>query len=217
MRAIVAIVFLFVLASPAHAARTFPLDRFRIEVYRNGRATTISQYLMAQDNVRYATTTTFSNRQGAPVGLFILSGYVHQGSWRRRCFFQVDRTGRRVYIGYQLQRWAFHAFEAGPCIVRWQKGKRWGTYIAEREERFSHAFVTAPAERSVLCLDKPGRKVTLFRFYGSLWLIAGKIAHSAIDRCINLDGGGQLAADAVNPAILGIVYDPTGDASASGH
>jgi len=216
MRAIIAIVLIFVIldVQPVLAGRhspivvrEFPFDQFRIEVYRNGRATTLANYQANRKEARFATTTGFSNRRGAAAGLLMLKGVVHQGNYRKRGFLQVDKTGRGSWIDYRLHPKAANAFAAGPVIRFWEDGRRSGTYIAEREERFSHAFVTANTERSVFCIDQTKAMWVIMRFRGSLWRIADIVRDRKL-RCINTDGGSQLAQGALNPAILGIIYDP---------
>ena len=185
----------------------FPLHQFRAEIYWPTGMNTVSmaQYGRWRGKAVAFSTTAYSNRRGAQAGLRIDNGYVHQGTFRKRCILHVDQSGRHPSIGYVLPTDLHDAFEAGPCIIR--LGSH-GLYIAEREERFNHSFVTARTERFVFCLDRGPTAMFLFRFRDSVWSIADAVARSNVDRCINLDGGSQAKERARQPAVLGILVDP---------
>lgn len=206
MRFLLALLLLLLLSPSSHAALSVSLEKHSLDLWRERQTTTtIARYLAFHPEAIVATTSAYSNRRGVPVGLLMLDGIVRQGNYRRRCFLQIDRTGKRVEIGYVLHPWAYEAFAAGPCITVWKKDGRSGVYIAAKEERFSRAFVNRVANRSVLCLDAGRRRVVFLRFRGSLWLVPNKMRTLGLERCIVLDGGSQLSRHAIQPAVLALL------------
>jgi hypothetical protein len=210
-----AAVFLFVMlaALPVGAQLTarsdwtishFPLSQFRIEMYR-GMATTIGGYRLVRPEAVQVLSTGYSDRLGAPTDLFQFHGHVHLGITRKRGIFQIDRTGRRVAIDYRLLPWAYHAFQAGPVLIRWTANGRSGVYIAAKEERFEHRFVTGRERRMLSCLDETGQQLSVYIFTGSLWWMAPVMLENRHDRCLNHDGGRQSTDWAINPAVVGII------------
>jgi|GEM_PF-5677980 len=197
-------------AQPQVNASVYPLHLFRGELYRGEKARSVTQayYLKWRGRAVSALPTSYSDRKGAPIGLFVLQGYVHQGNTRKRCFLHLDKTGRVITIGYKLPTILYAAFEAGPCIVRWQYNGRSGIYIAGAEERFTRGFLAAPEERRALCIDTPPTRLAALEFFGPLWRIQPLMDQTKTDRCLNLDGGDQAGEHAEQPAVLGIVWDP---------
>lgn len=204
MRAVLALALILLFAAPSWGTVDFPLSRYRLDLWRDKQATTtVARYLASEPRAVAATAAGFSDRRGMPIGLLMLDGVVRQGNYRKRCFLQFDRSGRRAEIGYALRPWVWDAFAAGPCIVTWASHGRSGVYVAWREERFSRAFVTADAERSVLCLDRA--RIAILRFRGPLFRVAPQMLSRGFTRCINLEGGSALNPNAVQPAVLGII------------
>ncbi len=189
------------LVVPARASLDFPLSEYRLDLWRDTQGTTIRRYLLTHPQAIFASTSAFSDRRGAPVGLLMVDGIVRQGITQRRCLFQISADGRRAEIGYDLRPWAYEAFQAGPCISA-KTGEK-GIYANAQAERFSRMFITEITARSVICLGKDS--VTFLRFRGPLLIVPAKMKILALQQCINADGGQQLSPSAINPAILGIL------------
>lgn len=221
----IAVLLVIAAQVPANAARAdsrmrisvFSLQENRVVVFRNNTnkrgITTIRQFKDWSQRTVLALTTSFSDRQGWPIDLFVYEGYVHQGNGRARCLFWVDRSGHKPGLGYAKHfprplnpEKVYYGFAAGPCIFRATKPDGRPTIdIGSAKENFKPGFISGGDARNVLCIDRRLTMIVVFQFTGSLWRIAKPFVEHDLDRCINLDGGSQAREDAKNPAVLGIV------------